>query len=441
MSSEALANLKQSVSQGNSLSDKIIYRILKNNKITRNDMMQRYGIKEATLKKTLTLIKDRLWEMNALYITTPYDDGYVLRKLLLSGKVKTGERYYYSLQKESELRQEWSKLDTLYTEGARIAQITGDDKLAVQISEKRKANAARLYQFTLLYSDIITEMIRLEGYVIRKPDLQAYAARLDELEHRARETEHHVLIHGALHLKYLFYVRYNNVPGIVFSVISEQRRNAIRYRKIMNDMTRALALNNYVNFLVIYNCFGSPEPYIKELQRVIHAGGEMAVINFYYAMLEYCLFEEKDEALDKWLSQLKQVEDNSKFYQYRFIIYSIKAFRDDDFQAFNEHVNSFYSSPAHLDFPDLSITLRLLEIIILIVKCKHDLVMARAEALRLYIIRNVNEDRHRDEKRMIPLFLKINEGNKKMLNEFSQFQTSPYRNVTFIAKSVRRYLK
>lgn len=434
------AGLREQAEKEESLQSKIIVELLNSREVSKKEIMKKLSISEPILKKTLTLVKDVLWSYNANHVQTPYDDVFVLRQLLLSGKVSSGTRYFNALVKESEIKQEWNKLDMIYTEGSRIAQITGNEKMVTDITRARKRNGERLFNFTMVYSDIILEMIKLEGYMIRQPNIARYEAYLESLYKKAMQLSHHLLIHNALHIRYLFYVRYNNDPLKVFEIITEQKENVEKYKQVMSAMTYAIALNNYVNFLFLYKNFGTPDPFIKELNKVITAGGNIAVTNFYYGMLEYCLFERKVQDVNKWLIKLGQIEDNSKFSQYRYIIFSIRAFIQKDLAAFKENFGNFYKEPSHLDFPDLEITLRLLETIILIHTRRHDLAMARLEALRIYVSRNVTKERHNDDRKILALLVKINENNKRVTKDLMELEQSAYRNVCFIASSIREWL-
>lgn len=434
------AGLRKQLEEEESLQSRIIMELLNSRDVSKKEIMKKFSISEPGFKKTLTLIKDVLWRYNADDIKTPYDDVFVLRQLLLSGKVSSGTRHFKALLKESETKQEWNKLDMIYTEGSRIAQITGNEKMVTEITKARKRNCERLFNFTMVYSDIILEMIKLEGYMMRQPDVVRYEAYLESLYQKAVQLSHHLLIHNALHIRYLFYVRYNNDPLKVFEIITEQKKNVEKYKNVMNAMTYAIALNNYVNFLFLYKNFGTPDPFIKELNKVIPAGGNIAVTNFYYGMLEYCLFERKVQDVNKWLIKLGQIEDNSKFSQYRYIIFSIKAFIQKDLVAFKENFSNFYKEPSHLNFPDLEITLRLLETIILIYTKRHDLAMARLEALRIYVSRNVTKERHNDDRKILTLLVRINENNKRVTKSLTELEQSAYRNVCFIASSIREWL-
>lgn len=433
---EQFEQLEKRYSGENSLHAKIIYDLLKNPEITTEQIFERYQISEGTFNKTLTRVKDILWDFNARYIETGYDDIFVLRKMLLYGKVKNSFKFFNSLRKKLELTQQWDKLDCLYTEGLRYAQITGDEALAREISEERKQNSSRLHEYTLIYCEIIPEMIKLEGYKIKKFDT-SYAYKLEDLYSKSVQTGHHLLIHNALHLKYLLYARFKNTPENVYSIINAIKNNAEQHKYSMAPITYAIALNAYVNFLCTYRNFESPEGYVKQLKKIIHHGGKMAIVNFYYSMLEYSVFEKKTDLIEYWLLELQNIEDESKFSQYQYIIQAIKNFIEEDYTTFTKNFQLFYSDPSHLNFPDLEITLRLLEAILLIKKKEGDLALSRLNALRIFMGRNVDMDRYRSERSIVTLLNKINEERKDIDEELLMIKESPYRNVHFIAQMIQ----
>lgn len=433
---EQYEELEKRYSQETSLHAKIIYDLLTNPEITSEQIFARYKISEGTFNKTLTRVKDILWDFNARYIETGYDDIFVLRKMLMYGKIKNTLKFFNSLKKKFELTQQWEKLDCLYTEGLRYAQITGDETMASQISQERKENSIRLHEYTLIYSEIIPEMIKLEGFKIKKFDT-AYAYLIENLYSKSIQTGHHLLIHNSLHLKYLLYARFKNTPENVYSIINAIKNNAEYYKHSMAPITYAIALNAYVNFLCTYRNFESPDKYVKSLHRIIHHGGKMAIVNFYYSMLEYSVFEKKIDSIEYWLNELQSMEDESKFSQYKFVIIAIKNFIEEDYHSFTKNFQNFYSDPSHLNFPDLEITLRLLEAILLIKKNEGDVAFSRLTALRIFMGRNVDMERYKNERTVVALLNKINEQRKDIDEELLMIKESHYRNINFISEIIK----
>jgi hypothetical protein len=415
--------LEKRYSGEKSLHARIISDLLKNPEITSKQMQDRYAVSEGTFNKTLTQVKDALWDFNARYITTTYDDIFVLRQILLSGKIKNVLRLFNALRKTFETTQQWDKLDCLYIEGLRYAQITGDEEMAVDLSMERKKNSIRLHAYTMLYSEIIPEMIRLENYKLKKFDSN-YAYYIEGLYVEAMEIAHHLLIHNALHIKYLLYCRFKNTPENVFSIVNVIKSNAETYKGAMANRG-----------------FGDPEEYAKSLKKLIHHGGRIAMVNFYYSMLEYSLFEKKINSINTWLIELEKIEDQSKFSQYRYIVLAVKAFIEKDLPAFTQNFTSFYHDPTHLNFPDLEITLRLLEAMVYIYKREGDMAVSRLTALRVFMGRNVDKERYLYERTVITLLSKINEGRKDVYEEIKLLEKSPYRNIYFIVSTTKEWFK
>lgn len=434
-----LPELQKLYQNEDSLLGKILSDLLNNPDITGEEMLEKYDVSEGTLNKTLTYVKDILWDFNARHIQTTFDDIFVLRQMLFKGNTKNALKFYNALEKKFELTQQWDKLDCLYIEGLRYAQITGNESMASEVSKQRKMNSKRLHEYTLIYSEIIPEMIRLEGSRFKRFE-DSYAERIENLYDRSIAISHHLLIHNSLHIKYLLYSRFRNIPEEVFKIVSDIKDNADKYKQSMAPITYSIALNAYVNFLTIYRHFGSPEDHIKTLGKIIFHGGNIARVNLCYSMLEYALFERKSTLIEYWLKELNDVEGDSKFAQYHYAVNAIKAFSEGNMKAFQKHFLMFYSDPSHLNFPDVQITLRILEAIDLVMKKEGDLAFARLAALRIFIARNVDKERYKDERKILAVLNKINESRKDFDLEIKLLEDSPYRNIYFITSIIKERL-
>lgn len=355
-----LPELKKIYAKQDSLHAKIITELIESPGITSQKIIQKFKVTEGTFVKTLTIVKDHLWDFHAKYIRTSYDDIFVLREMMMSGKIDHALKYYTSLRKEFEYKQQWDKLDCLYIEGLRYAQITGNDSLAGTVSKEKINNSKRLQSYTELFSELVPEMIRLEGLKIKVENLSIYQNKIEQLYNRAVELNHHLLIHNALHIKYLYYVRYTDDVESAFETVKKIKDNAERNKKLMAKITYAISLNNFLNFQCIYRHFGSPEEMMKVVEKNIHHGGQIARVNFYYSVLEYFLFEKKLSEVSIWMSKLRNTEDHTKFSQYWYIVSAILSFIKMDHQEFQKNMHLFYGHPSHRFFSDIEINLRLI---------------------------------------------------------------------------------
>lgn len=432
--------LMKALEKEQSLAAKVIRAMMHNPEITSSQLRKQFSLKENMLNKTLTQVKNLLWDFHAAHIRTSYDDIFVLRQMLLSGKVKNAGKFFNALRKEYEWKQQWDKIDCLYTEGLRYAQITGDEQMAQKLSAGRKENMSRLHEYTTVYADIITEMIRLEGHALRQADKTTYESYIRQLFEQARKTNHHLLIHNGLHIQYLYYTRYRNDPAEVFRIISAIKNNAEENKERMADITYAIALNNFVNFLTLYRGFGSPEPYVRPLKKVIHHGGSIAISNFYYSLLEYYIFNGQPEEARRWMDEYRELTDESKFSQYRYATAALLDFAENDFKNFQENIRRFYGDPSYLHFPDMEITLRILEIIFCMARKESWLAASKLESLRMFISRNIEKDRCHDERRMVSLLSRMNDGKTDGKEEMEQLENTAYRNIHFLLIMARRQL-
>jgi hypothetical protein len=153
-------------------------------------------------------------------------------------------------------------------------------------------------------------------------------------------------------------------------------------------MTSALALNAYLNYLFIYQD-GEPDRLADDLAQQIAVAGKHAEMNFFYAWMDYLLYEGKSKKLSELLEAIAP-NDNTKFTVYRQSIEALKRFAEKDFSHFRNAMNAFYQDASRLDFPEAECILRIAEVIRLIVEKKDDDALYKLNALRVFIDRNLS---------------------------------------------------
>lgn len=441
--SEGLQELRRMCAADKSLHHKLITYLIDHPSAGDEEVIAALRTSRNTYHKTGSIAKDIIWEKYKEKVSNPFDDVFALQHLLLKGELDMASRIFASLEKEMEEKQAWQLLDTLYIEGFRLCQITGDLKKMETLVTRRKSNAARLARYIEVFSDTMPEMIRLEGFKSRKSDVSKQMLVLKQLYQRSVETGHHVLIHNTLHLQYLFHVRYTDKPAAVHRIVQDMLANASKHRKAMNVLTQVAVQTNHVNFLTMFADYGEPAQPVKKLQKNIHAAGKWMVANLGYAMLEYSLYAGKQDELRYWLRELEKVEDNSKFAQYRYIIQAIKSFTEKNYNGFRKNFNKFYSDPSHLDFPDMEVTLRLLEIILLAREKELKLAEPRISSLRVYMDRNLNAERYAQERQLLIALGRLVLKNNKTLLEtaINASRKSAYRSIRFLGEQAAMLLR
>lgn len=435
LNSKGKEELREACAAGSGLHHRLLLYLLDEPAAGKEQLIRRLRTTANTYNKTCTIAKDLLWNHLESNAETPFDGVYILQQLLFRGDIKSGMKVYSALEKELEQKQAWTVLDALYIEGFRICHITGDLKMIEEVSEKRAANAQRTLTYVSLYGDIMVEMVRLESFRTRRTDKSKYFQYLRSLYERAKKVDHYILIYNTLHLLYMFSVRHRNDPSEVHAIVKQMLANEERFRNSMNAITRAAVQSSYVNFLTVYAGYGEPGPYVKKLLSEIESGGSWAKANLCYAMLEYSLYTNQRDGLREWMSELEQTGDTSKFAQYKYVILAIKSFIEKDHAGFRKNLALFYESPSHLDFPDMVITLRLQEIIMLLEEKQHRLLEPKLTSLRIYIERNLSRERYEAERKILYALrrLALNNDSKVMEKLLKEITGSPYRNIRSLA--------
>jgi hypothetical protein len=435
---EKLQRLIDDCKKQNNLVGKLILLIIKNRDWPDKKIIASLGISANTFNKISTQAKDYFLDTLRKETETPFDGIYVIQKIIFTGEIEFAQKLLNEKEKELEKKQLWLLLEVLYIEASRIYYTTGNLPASLKLADKRDKNSARLAKYISLNSKILNEMVRLEGFKNRKPDLKAYTVTIEKLIKEAYQLNHHVLIHNALHLNYMFASRNFQKAKLVHKIILDMQANMKKFGGVMHPFSKAIIQNTYLNFLTIYNGFGNPEEYVRDVKKSIYAAGKVAGANMCYAMLEYNLYEENIPRILKWLDELELIEDNSKFRQYKHIILAIKAFIENDVATFKKHFSEFYTDVSHLDFPDMEVNLRLIELLILSATKDEYLLESKISALKKYMSRNVNKERYHEERKILLLIEKsIYDSSTLKSADLERLSKSDYRNIVFLADKMR----
>lgn len=430
-------SFSKNLANQNNLVGKLLQLLIRSGNCSDSDLMSTLAISQNTLNKICTQAKDILLNELGKSVETPIDRIYVIQKIIFFGEFDFALKLIKETEKEMEEKQLWLNLEYLHIEASRVFYAQGNFAASLKLAEKRKLNSARLAQYINLNSRILNEMIRIEGFRIRKTDLKAYQKKIAWLKKEAFALQHHVLIHNALHLNYVFANRYSQNTKSVYDIILAMQANMKQFDAVMHPFSKAIINNTYLNFLTIYNGFGNPEVVVQKVKKEIYAAGKVAAANMCYAMLEYFLYEMNIPKVMDWLAELESIEDNSKFRQYKHIIIAIMGFIEKDVKLFKANFSEFYNDPSHLDFPDMEVNLRIMELLLLLKRNDDRLMEAKSIALKKYISRNVNADRYSEERKIVLLIEKgMFEKKEKIIPKLKEFAKSEYRNIVFLVKQM-----
>ena len=418
---------------------KLLLLYIAGGEIVPKDTAKKLKLTEATFHKTQTASKDTLLNFVKQYVESPIDKIVVVQKLLMLGENKSAIKLYTALEKEYESKQAWNMLESLYIEGFRIAQITGDINYMEETANKRSKNIERLMLNVQSYGKVMIEMLSVERFEERKEDTTKYLKRVEKLYQESLAIGHHVVIHNALNTLYMIYARYFNEPQKTWAVIQKITQNREQHKDAMNALTAAVTKVSNLNFLTIHCGFENPEDHIVDCLATIEIGGVLAKVNIYYALLGYYLTEEKPAQVKKYLRLLEEIDDTTKFKQYKAIVMAVKCFIEDDMKGFDKWYRDFYADPTHIDFPDMECMLRILELVNL-KREKEQLVFdSRLQALRVYMNRNLNKTRYAEEYILVNCLAGSDIAkSRKTLQEL--YQKTYYRNIKFLSKILLKYL-
>jgi uncharacterized protein YacL (UPF0231 family) len=400
-------------------------------------------IKSNSAAKIQTQAKDIITKFYKETAKSPIATVQLVRSLIMTGRLKTAQKLYVGYEKQYLQAQNWQMLDFLYHEGFRLGQATGDIKFLEQVVKKRTACAARHAAYVELYGLVMIEMVRTEKFEERQHNINECLTTAQNLYKRAVNGNYPALIHNTLLIIYHIYSRYYNQPKKTYSTVIKMRDNHKKFMDFMDSTTEAVVKLNIINFLCIYNSFGSPEPLIKNIFKKIDAGGVLAKTNLLHAMLGYYLNTEDKKNTLKYLRLLETIEDKSHFTCFTSAVGAIQSFTNGQYGAFNTHLGAFYSNPNHINQPDSVVTLRLLELLVLQKEIRRDggikqhtdtfYFKNKIDALRVYFNRNLNKVRYAGEYSLLTF---LNTPSHKNRLAVTKLLRSPYRNCRMLAKYV-----
>jgi len=400
-------------------------------------------VNPATFPKVQTQAKKILTDFISRHLRNPLSDVQLVQALILKGELKTAKKFFSYLEKEFERSQDWQKLDFLYHEGFRLTQMTGDVKLLQKIAQRRSRYAKQYADYVSLYGEVMIEMVRSEKFEERKSEVTAYLKRAEQLNKRAYAGGHHALIHNSLLIIYHVYSRYYNQPDKTHQIVKKIMANHKKHESIMNRVTDAIIRINVINFLCIHETYGSPEPYLEEAWNRVDRAGILARTNLIYALLGYYLCKEDTVNVNKYLSELDKIQDNTHFASFRSVVLTVLAFIRKDYNAFTKHLNEFYTDPNHINLPDSEVIVRILELLVIKRETTKDRGIkqfadeqhykSKADALRIYFQRNLNKVRYAEEYNILSYLITPSAKNEAKVQALFK---SKYRNSRMLAKYV-----
>lgn len=442
LSTEQKTELKKRYNKSTVAAEKLIVFLLSGTTDER-EISAKLKVSIATFSKVQTQAKDLVAGFYRLKTTSPLASVQLVQALIMKGELKTAQKFFTALEKENEQKQNWQMLDFLYHEGFRLAQMNGDIKFLEQVTRKRAKYALQYADYVKLYGEVMIEMVRGEKFEERKADVNTYLKSAQALNARAYAGGHHALIHNTLLILFHIYSRYFNEPQKTWAIVQQIMANHQKYELVMNRITDAIIRLNVINFLCVYDTYGSPEKFLIETWKRIDRGGVLAKANLINAMLGYYLSIGDISNAKKYLAELEKVQDKTHFASFKSIVQAILCFIEGNYTGFTLYLNLFYNDPNHINLPDSEVIVRILELLVLKKEMSKDsstkqmndeqYYQSKAEALRVYFNRNLNKVRYAEEFDILTYLTTPSAKNKAKVQ---QLHHSKYRNSKMLAKYV-----
>ncbi len=441
LSNTELADLKKEVAVKNSLPYQILQEYVHTNgKALEKEIITKFNTSKTTFNKSCTQSKEILIDLLAKQIRTDFDIIILVRRFLYTGLYSTAEKLITDLEKEYEQKQQWQLLELLYIESYRLCHITGNAKKLESFSVKRNSNSVRLQSYITLSGSILRELICLEGFKL-KPSVNNYFSTLVQLGKQTEKLNHYTLNLNSLTLQNLYLSRFTNQTKEL-AIVNQQIENLYKHKsQYLQFNTKLIAINTHINYLSQLVTPTNPNILAKKTLVELNTLGVFVASNLCYALCEYNLYTMQFKDLNFWLSKLENYKDESKFTLFYNCIKAIKHFVNDQWQEFKKEVAVFYSKSDNQNFPDMEVVLRLLELLLIKKQKDLELLEYKAEALRLFMTRNLSKERYTYEWAILNYFKKKNAKSQDVFDLINVIDKSAYYNILFLKQLILQHLK
>ncbi len=344
------------------------------------------GITTATFNKSLSLALSVVSEFLARHISTPYDDIYLVRELVIRGLTKQAKHTYSKLEKTLEQKLQYSQLNALYHEGTRICYHTGDKEWLEVLRKKIRKNSDLLARYNEIDKAIMVSVLKM----VRKPSKNPIQAKeIHSLTKAATAFGHPVLVHNALTTELAYYTG----PGFdleqAFKLIKALNSHVPKTRDHLEAYSYTLARYNYSKFICDFIVPEDPEPIFEELRSRVGTGGTLEVISFYVNFFCYFLSigeVEKALAIAQKISK-EQAQDRVSYL--KEYIAAWVAWVKNDPVAFRNAISAYYAAADRRDSPVNDFYTRVLETDFAIKNGSFSLAYSKVEALKKFSYRSL----------------------------------------------------
>jgi|GEM_PF-2886652 len=390
--------LRRRIGESATSLNKFIGAVLDEPEITKEQLQKKFKINENTYFKNLSLAKDEIYEVIKQHIKNSYDDLLLPNILYRRGLDVQASKLRLKLESQYDKQSWWSILNELYSIEMMVAYTKCDIPRMEQVRDKALMNADRFHRFIKVDRELIVQMAIIEKGDLKEKDFDKYETNMKSLLKQARETDHHIPVFNALHSLYVFYTK----NKIDLKKARETLREIHELIKKYDDRMIPYTVNTtWLNTMGFHIEFATGEPAMTYFKKVEEAIGLHGLLFDSLAVLGFCshYFWTGDKTnFSKRFDQFNKLPtDKSLLYKKKYL-QCLRAYLYDDAKAFNKCLNEFYADNTSREYDDHDLTLRYLDMLILIREKNFSLASDKLEATIKFIRRNFNSHRVSIEK-------------------------------------------
>ncbi len=385
-SSKEQLKLRQFCAEATTIPLQMIISVLREPTITCEAYISYSKITPATYNKSLSLAISTVYEFLSGQLQNPYDEIFLIKELLIRGLTKQAQRQYAKLEKEFELKFQYTQLNALYHEGSRICYHTGDKKQLAVLRKKITKNSLNLTTYNELDKAIMATVLN----IVRKPSKSSiHTKEILRLKIEAKKFAHPILIHNALTAELAYYTSAEFDLDKAYNIIKELNTHIIKQRQHIDDYSYRMARYNYSKFICDYDVSENPESLFEELMPRIGSGGTIEVASFYVNYFFYFLTTGKTAEARVIATKIINEQTQDRLSYLRDYIAAWLAWLDKDHLRFREHITKFYNDPDRHDSPVNDFYIRVLETIVAIEEESYLFAYSKIEALKKFSYRSL----------------------------------------------------
>jgi hypothetical protein len=390
--------LRQRVNRSESSLYKLIEAVLDEPDISKEALLKRFRINENTYFKNISLAKDEIYEVIKMHLRNSYDDLILSNALYRRGLDVQANKLRLKLEAEYDRQGWWSVLHELYSMDMLVAYTKCDIPRMEKIRDKTLRNAERLHEFIHIDREVILQMAIIEKGDLKESAFDAYAIRMNALLKKAKAIDHHIPIFNALHSLYVLYTKYKIDIKKSKEIIHEIQLFLKKYKGRMIAYTVNVAWLNTMGFHVEFATGDKPLAYFKKVEEAI---GMHGLLYDAQALLNFCAYYFLAGDKVNFNKRLDQFQDKptDKSFKYKLgYMHCLRAYMNGDAKNFNQCLNEFYGDDASREYTDHDLTLRYLDILMLIRDHNYSLASDKLDAAIKFVRRNFTSYRITIEK-------------------------------------------